>query len=66
MGWKIKERRELLRMSQEELSKRSNVSRATISALESHKKYNVSTKTIIKIADALETTVAELFFADGV
>lgn len=65
-GWKIRERRELLNMSQEELAKRSNVSRATISALETNRNYNVSTHTIMKIATALETTVSDLFFADSV
>ena len=61
MGCKIKERRELLKMSQEELAEKSKVSRATISGLENNSKRNTSTKTLKRIADALETTVGELF-----
>lgn len=62
MGYKIKERREFLRMSQEELSVKSGVSRQTISSLENNPERNVSTKTLEKIAAALDTTVGKLFF----
>ena len=62
MGCKIKERRELLKMSQEELAEKSKVSRATISGLENNSKRNTSTKTLKRIADALETTVWRTFF----
>lgn len=66
MGRRIKERRELLRMSQEDLSKKSGVSRQTISNLENNPEKGVSTKTLEKIAAALETTVATLFFDENV
>ena len=66
MGCKIKERREFLKMSQEELAERSEVSRATISSLENNSERNTSTKILKRIASALETTVGELFFADDV
>ena len=66
MGYKIKERREALKMSQEELAAKSKVSRATISSLENNSEHNTSTKTLQRIACALNTTVGELFFADGV
>lgn len=66
MGCKIKERRELLKMSQEELAEKSEVSRATISSLENNSERNTSTKILKRIASALETTVGELFFADDV
>lgn len=66
MGCKIKERREFLKMSQEELAKKSAVSRATISNLENNSERNTSTKILKRIASALETTVGELFFADDV
>ncbi len=62
MGYKIKERREFLRMSQEDLSVKSGVSRQTISSLENNPERNVSTKTLEKIAAALDTTVGKLFF----
>ena len=62
MGCKIKERREMLRMSQEDLSRKSGVSRQTISSIENVPDKNVSIKTLEKIAVALDTTVGELFF----
>lgn len=61
MGNKIKERRDLLKMSQEELAEKSMVSRATISSLENNSERNTSTKVLQKIAAALGTTVGELF-----
>ena len=66
MGCRIRERRELLRMSQEDLSLKCGVSRQTISGLENTPGKNVSTKTLEKIAAALEITVGELFFTDDV
>lgn len=66
MGCRIKERREFLGMSQEELSKKSGVSRQTISNLENNPEKSVSTKTLGKIAAALETTVGTLFFDSAV
>lgn len=53
-------------MSQEDLSLKSGVSRQTISGLENTPGKNVSTKTLEKIAAALEITVGELFFTDDV
>ena len=66
MGCKIKERREFLKMSQEELAEKSAVSRATISSLENNSERNTSTKILKRIASALDTTVGKLFFADDV
>lgn len=66
MGCKIKERREFLKMSQEELAEKSAVSRATISSLENNSERNTSTKILKRIASALDTTVGALFFADDV
>ena len=66
MGCKIKERREFMEMSQEELAEKSAVSRATISSLENNSERNTSTKILKRIASALDTTVGELFFADDV
>lgn len=66
MGCKIKERREFLKMSQEELAEKSAVSRATISSLENNSERNTSTKILKRIASALDTTVGELFFADDI
>lgn len=66
MGYKLKERREKLCMSQEELSAKSGVSRQTISALENNQDKNVSTRVLSSLAMALDTTIKELFFADSV
>lgn len=62
MGYKIKDRREYLRMSQEELSVKSGISRQTISSIENNPEKSVSTKTLEKIASALDTTIGKLFF----
>lgn len=56
---KVKLRRESLGMSQEELAAKAGVSRQTISYLETGAKTALST-TLIKVADALDTTVDEL------
>lgn len=66
MGYKIKEVREKKNMTQEELSKKSGVSRGTISALENGTSRATTTKTLSKIARALDTTVDVLFFAQSV
>lgn len=66
MGYRIKEVREEKRMTQEELSAKSGISRTTISSLENGTVRSTSTKTLLKIATALETTVDNIFFADSV
>lgn len=62
MGCNIKNRREELRMTQDELAKKSGVSRQTISSIEKNVGRNTSTKTLQRIANALGSTVSELFF----
>lgn len=66
MGYKIKELRMQKCMSQEDLCKKSGVCRATVWALETNKSKTTTTKTLQKIADALETTIDALFFDDSV
>ena len=61
MGYKSKERREELRMTQEELAQKSGVSRQTISSLETGKYENVLVGTLASIANALGTTVDKIF-----
>lgn len=61
MEYKIKEVRIANGMSQEELSKKAKVSRATISGLESGAISVTSTKTLTKIANALGRQVSEIF-----
>lgn len=64
MGYKIKEARQEKRMSQEELAIKSGVSRATISALENGTERYVMMGTLVKLANALDTTIDKIFFVD--
>ena len=64
MGFKIKEVRKSLKMSQEELAQKSGVSRGTIAALESGAERVTTTKTLAAIAKAMNVTVDQIFFAD--
>jgi len=61
MGYKIKDIRESLGLTQEELAEKSGVSRGTISALENGTARATTTKTLLKIASALDTTVDQFF-----
>lgn len=64
MGFKIKERREALKMTQEELAQKSGVSRQTISSIETGKYENVLVGTLAAIATALDTTVDKIFYPE--
>ena len=64
MVYKIKEARQEKRMSQEELALKSGVSRATISALENGTERYVMMGTLVKLANALDTTIDKIFFVD--
>ena len=66
MGFKIKEAREEKGITQEELSNKSGVSRNLISRLETGDLKSTSTNTLIKIANALEKSVNDIFFGDNV
>ena len=66
MGYKIKEVRESLGMSKETLAEKSGVSRVTIWALETNPEYTTTTKTLLKIATALNCTIDALFFKENV
>lgn len=66
MGYRIKEVREERGMTQEELEKKSGVSRVTISGLENGTTRNTTTGTLLKIANALDTTIDRIFYAESV
>lgn len=66
MGYKIREVRESLNMTQDELAKKSGVSRGTIAALESNHAGATTTKTLSKIAKALGVPISDIFFAESV
>lgn len=61
MGYRIKELREARNMTQEELSEKSGVSRGTICALEKGEERTTTTKTLLKLAKALDSTLDQLF-----
>jgi transcriptional regulator, XRE family len=61
MTIKIREYRREMGITQTELSKRANVSRATISALENGTLTVTTTETLIKIAKALGKQVSDIF-----
>jgi len=64
--YKIKEYRDELKMSQEELARKSGVSRTIISGLETGTISVTTTKTLLAIAEALGKNVSDIFFADVV
>ncbi len=64
MGFKIREHRQSIGMSQEELAEKSGVSRSIISGLESGRVTITSTKTIEKIAQALDKQVSDIFYSE--
>lgn len=60
MGYKIRELRKERKMSQQELSEKSGVSRTIISFLETGKMVESKMGTLQKIADALEVPLVFL------
>ena len=63
MKYRIREIRERVGITQEELSAKANVSRATIWALECGENKVTTTKTLLNIATALGVQVDDLFLA---
>lgn len=61
LQYKIKMMREKKKMTQEILSEKAGVSRAIISRLESGEEVVTTTETLLKIANALECKVSEIF-----
>ena len=63
LQYKIKAMRENKKMSQEALSEKAGVSRTIISRLESGEKVVTTTETLLKIANALECKVSDIFLS---
>lgn len=59
---RVKELREKEKLTQEELSRKSGVSRNTISGIETGVNVNVTYEVMEKIAKALNKKVATIFF----
>ena len=62
MGFRIRECRNEINMSQEELSKKSGVSRTIISGLEHGTITVTTTETLLRIARAMNKKVVDIFF----
>lgn len=56
--------RKQIGVTQEELSRKSGVSRPTISAIESNQEYITTNITLEKIARAIDFKVSDIFFRD--
>jgi transcriptional regulator with XRE-family HTH domain len=63
MAYKIKELREKRKLSQSELANLSGVSRPTIIRLENNDNVVVNSKTLEKIATALNVSIRTLFLS---
>lgn len=66
MGFRLKKIREERKMTQEELEKKSGISRQTISAIENGKCRYINSQTLISLSRALEVSMDDLFFPDVV
>ena len=60
-AYRIREYREKLNMTQEELSRKANVSRSIISELETGRRFSTNTETLVKIAKALNVSLSQIF-----
>lgn len=63
MPYKIKEMRLKKNMSQEDVCKAAEISRQTLSDLESGRDVNTTTQTLVKIANVLGCRVSDIFCA---
>lgn len=62
----LKDKREEKGMSQNYLAEKSGVSRQTISAIENQTLDNIESKTMVKLALALECDIGDIFFKENV
>lgn len=62
---KLKDLREKKGMSQEELAQKAQVSRVTISNLETGKQRNVTSDTLLKLSNALEEPLDTFLLPDS-
>ena len=62
----VKEKREELGLTQEELLIKSGVSRPTISMIENNALENIESKTMLRLAKALDCDIGDIFFKEKV
>lgn len=65
MGYKIAEKRKEQNLSQESLSRKSGVSRAIISDLETGRRTDMTIGTLRKLANALNCGIGDIFFDES-
>ncbi len=58
---KVKDRREELSMTQQELAEKANVSRYLISQIENNSDINLTKNTMVALAEALDCKVTDIF-----
>lgn len=63
LGLCLKDKREEKRLTQEELAAKSGVTRQTICSIETDVNYNPTFNTLMKLSEALDCTIEELFFS---
>ena len=61
MPFKIKEFREKRNLTQMELCKKANISRQTLSDLESGREVNTTAATLRRLAEALDCKISDIF-----
>ena len=66
MNNSVKKKREELKLTQEELALKSGVSRPTISLIENNLLSNIESKTMLKLATALNCDIGDIFFKENV
>ena len=66
MNNSVKKYREEKGWTQEELSIKSGVSRPTISMIETNSLENIESKTMLKLATALNCDIGDIFFKENV
>lgn len=66
MGYRIKEIREERGISQSKLAELTGITRTTLWRLENGEEETTTTKTLLKIANALGVTISELFLPQSV
>lgn len=59
----LKDKRKELNLTQEELAEKADISRYLISKIENGEDVNLTKATMIKLAEALDTSVIDIFFS---